>query len=294
MGFSRCRSWRFDPSSKYVCATLPTDQAPPYSSGTARIINNSHNHHARSWIPQKTAHHHGAVRCAYFVSDGLKTNAHKMSHQAPSPLSISKAPPTTETLSHRSLVCDRHKTFICNWLTTFADSQASSGNAAPSSTPAKSTPGRSRGPIRRVPIHTTKLEALDDSLGPLGPLGDNVSTPLSSPEQPPAPPQKESTLTLNQRQPDAASRARDIMNPEYDNDPEPSGRPRVPPPVQPSQAGSQRNIQPSVSIEQAAKPTFDITVGDPHKVGDLTSSHIVYQVRTRVSESILARLCETR
>ena len=41
-------------------------------------------------------------------------------------------------------------------------------------------------------------------------------------------------------------------------------------------------MQPSVSIEQAARPTFDITVGDPHKVGDLTSSHIVYQVRTKV------------
>jgi hypothetical protein len=43
-----------------------------------------------------------------------------------------------------------------------------------------------------------------------------------------------------------------------------------------------RQAQPSVSIEQAAKPSFDITVGDPHKVGDLTSSHIVYQVRTKV------------
>lgn len=42
-----------------------------------------------------------------------------------------------------------------------------------------------------------------------------------------------------------------------------------------------RQTQPSVSIEQAARPNFDITVGDPHKVGDLTSSHIVYQVRTK-------------
>lgn len=45
---------------------------------------------------------------------------------------------------------------------------------------------------------------------------------------------------------------------------------------------SRRQTQPSVSIEQAARPSFDITVGDPHKVGDLTSSHIVYQVRTKV------------
>jgi sorting nexin-1/2 len=38
-----------------------------------------------------------------------------------------------------------------------------------------------------------------------------------------------------------------------------------------------------MSVEQAAKPTFDILVGDPHKVGDLTSSHIVYQVTTKVN-----------
>jgi sorting nexin-1/2 len=38
-----------------------------------------------------------------------------------------------------------------------------------------------------------------------------------------------------------------------------------------------------VSIEQAAKPTFHISVGDPHKVGDLTSSHIVYSVRTQTT-----------
>ena len=38
-----------------------------------------------------------------------------------------------------------------------------------------------------------------------------------------------------------------------------------------------------MSVEQAAKPNFDITVGDPHKVGDLTSSHIVYQVRTKTT-----------
>jgi sorting nexin-1/2 len=38
-----------------------------------------------------------------------------------------------------------------------------------------------------------------------------------------------------------------------------------------------------MSIEQAAKPSFDISVGDPHKVGDLTSSHIVYQVRTKTT-----------
>ena len=62
--------------------------------------------------------------------------------------------------------------------------------------------------------------------------------------------------------------------------------PRVPPPVDPPAAagdGQYRGSgQMSMSIEQAAKPSFSITVGDPHKVGDLTSSHTVYQVRTKV------------
>lgn len=38
-----------------------------------------------------------------------------------------------------------------------------------------------------------------------------------------------------------------------------------------------------MSVEQAAKPTFTIYVGDPHKVGDLTSSHTEYSVMTKVS-----------
>ena len=59
-----------------------------------------------------------------------------------------------------------------------------------------------------------------------------------------------------------------------------------PSPVGPD--GPKRQTQPSVSIEQAARPSFDITVGDPHKVGDLTSSHIVYQVRTKVCRQICA------
>lgn len=71
-----------------------------------------------------------------------------------------------------------------------------------------------------------------------------------------------------------------------DENVEPAGaRQRVAPPVQPQPTGPdnvRRQAQRSVSIEQAAKPSFDITVGDPHKVGDLTSSHTVYQVRTKV------------
>jgi sorting nexin-1/2 len=60
-------------------------------------------------------------------------------------------------------------------------------------------------------------------------------------------------------------------------------KPRQPPPVQPPPGVQpQRQMQPSVSLVEAAKPTFNITVGDPHKVGDLTSAHTEYQVYTKV------------
>ncbi len=134
---------------------------------------------------------------------------------------------------------------------------------------------------------TTRLEALDDSLGPLGPLGDNGPSTDVQIDLPPAPPQKEQNVNLSIRQgagPTQASINRNTVDPAgIDEDVSLAGRPRVPPPVQPPQGEPvRRDTQPSVSIEQAAKPTFHITVGDPHKVGDLTSSHTVYQVHTKV------------
>lgn len=76
----------------------------------------------------------------------------------------------------------------------------------------------------------------------------------------------------------------DSVNLDDDDDGKPVTRgPRVPPPVQPpSAAAPQRQTQPSVSVERAAKPTFTIYVGDPHKVGDMTSSHTEYSVMTKV------------
>lgn len=127
-------------------------------------------------------------------------------------------------------------------------------------------------------------------MGPLGPLGDNAPTPKA--DEPPAPPQKEQTVTHNQRQPLASAQTSNVSRSMLDSvdlneDAESSTGPRIPPPVQPSQGGSiRRETTPSVSIEQAAKPTFNITVGDPHKVGDLTSSHIVYSVETKVGHAI--------
>ncbi|PVH88983.1 Vps5-domain-containing protein [Cadophora sp. DSE1049] len=155
-----------------------------------------------------------------------------------------------------------------------------------SSQPAKSPAGRNPRTPRRPGTQQVRLEALDDSLGPLGPLGDNA--PIPQADQPPAPPQKEQTLTHNVRQPVAASQSsmgRSMLDSvDLSDDVEAAAGPRIPPPVQsPQTTPSRRDTQPSVSIEQAAKPTFDITVGDPHKVGDLTSSHIVYLVRTKTS-----------
>ena len=83
----------------------------------------------------------------------------------------------------------------------------------------------------------------------------------------------------------------DSVNLDDDDDDAPvASGPRVPPPVQPSSGPApQRQTQPSVSVEQAAKPSFNITVGDPHKVGDLTSSHTEYSVYTKVSMRRLAQ-----
>jgi sorting nexin-1/2 len=80
----------------------------------------------------------------------------------------------------------------------------------------------------------------------------------------------------------------DSVNLDDDDEDAPAATgPRVPPPVQPASSSTpQRQTQPSVSVEQAAKPSFQITVGDPHKVGDLVAgSHTEYSVSTKVQIS---------
>ncbi|KAM0315595.1 hypothetical protein ACHAO8_003827 [Botrytis cinerea] len=164
---------------------------------------------------------------------------------------------------------------------------SASQTLAPPASQGKTHAGRTIRTPRRAGAQPVRLQALDDSLGPLGPLGDNA--PTSKADEPPAPPQKEQTVTHNLRQPLASAQSSTISRSMLDSvdlseDVESSTGPRIPPPVQPSQIGSvRRESTPSVSIEQAAKPTFNITVGDPHKVGDLTSSHIVYSVETKTS-----------
>ncbi|KAI9724874.1 MAG: hypothetical protein M1812_000150 [Candelaria pacifica] len=148
-------------------------------------------------------------------------------------------------------------------------------------TPAR---GSQRTP-RKVGLQAKRLEAVDDSLGPLGPLGDNFTGEASQADLPPAPPQKEKSTNLNVRQTSATPQSpmsRSMMDSvDLEDDAESSPRARAPPVKQPE--GAKKQTQRSISVEQAAKPTFDITVGDPHKVGDLTSSHIVYQVRTKTT-----------
>ncbi|ERF68759.1 hypothetical protein EPUS_07246 [Endocarpon pusillum Z07020] len=145
-------------------------------------------------------------------------------------------------------------------------------------------------PARKIGAQPTRLETVDGSHDPLGPLGvDEPAFPSasSSSEQAPTPPRKESSQTRNTRLSGGAQQASSSRSAaeaaERDDSSNLPRRTRGPPPVQPAGVGSLRQTQPSVSIEQAAKPSFDITVGDPHKVGDITSSHIVYQVRTKTT-----------
>ena len=139
------------------------------------------------------------------------------------------------------------------------------------------TPGGRKPPAKKVLAQSTILQSVDDAADPLGPLGAPETAQAPAPavvDQAPTPPRKETTnrQTSGTKQPPPAG----------DEGEDLSIRSRGPPPVQNQGSAAARQSQPSMSVEQAAKPSFDILVGDPHKVGDLTSSHIVYQVRTKV------------
>ncbi|KAK6355267.1 Vacuolar protein sorting-associated protein 5 [Orbilia brochopaga] len=182
--------------------------------------------------------------------------------------------------------------------------------ASTTSIPTRAVPSKTRGPPRRGGGTVAKLEAVDDAINPLGPLGgddasdDPITSPLGlSDELPPQPPTKEpaastgaaGSASRGARSVSTASRpsTRDLMesvNLEEEDDEDGASiggggrKARLPPPVgAPPATRESRAIPPSVPVELAAKPTFDIQVGDPHKVGDLTSAHIVYQVSTKTS-----------
>lgn len=174
-------------------------------------------------------------------------------------------------------------------------------DAAPLAT-TSAGPRPSRLTARRLVAQPTKLQAVEDD--PLGPLGAAEPVVSATEGEPPMPPRKEplapaamsSTLPVRtmmspgqQQQQQQQQQRRGIVDPHRVNDEDDgedrlgSSGGRAPPPVQAATPVQGRGAgPPSVSVEQAAKPTFTITVGDPHKVGDLTSSHIVYAVRTKV------------
>ena len=150
-----------------------------------------------------------------------------------------------------------------------------------------------RGPRtpRKIGAQPTQLEAVDNSLDPLGPLSDTYEPDeVVSTEQPPVVPNKAAPATTSLREQSSStliSGSRSMLNStdvdeEDDHLKHAKGFPTTHPPTATSSSPPQRQTRPSVPVEQAANPRFDITVGDPHKVGDLTSSHIVYQVRTKV------------
>ncbi|KAM3535562.1 hypothetical protein MY4038_001247 [Beauveria bassiana] len=141
----------------------------------------------------------------------------------------------------------------------------------------------SRGP-RRLFAQPTRLEAVEDPLGPLSAANDDDAGPAEA--TPPVPPQKEQLVMRTTMAPQHAQPRRPADPHRIDDDHLDAGSrgPRVPPPVDAAlPSTNQSSQQPSVSVEQAAKPSFYISVGDPVKIGDLTSSHIVYSVRTKTT-----------
>lgn len=163
-------------------------------------------------------------------------------------------------------------------------STAAAATSTTTSSPSAARP--SRGP-RRLVAQPTRLEAVEDPLGPLSAANDDDA---GAPEAtPPAPPQKEQLVMRTTMPPQQAAQPRRPADPHRIDDDDDNlnagsrAGPRVPPPVDAALPSSnQSSHRPSVSVEQAAKPTFHISVGDPVKIGDLTSSHIVYSVRTKV------------
>ncbi|KAM3508906.1 hypothetical protein MY11210_006549 [Beauveria gryllotalpidicola] len=164
-----------------------------------------------------------------------------------------------------------------------ATSSTTAPAAGSASSPSSSTVRPSRGP-RRLVAQPTRLEAVEDPLGPLSAANDDDAGPAEA--TPPVPPQKEQLVMRTTMPPQHAQAKRPTDPHRIDDDHLDAGSrgPRVPPPVDVAlPSTNQSSQQPSVSVEQAAKPSFHISVGDPVKIGDLTSSHIVYSVRTKTT-----------
>ena len=179
---------------------------------------------------------------------------------------------------------------ICSHTSGFITGSSQASVQKTSSTGGRLAGRASRTP-KRVGGQTTRLEAVDDSLGPLGPLGDSFVAAAQSEETLVESPVEQQIPIRASRPPASTSQApvRTMRGDEGDEDENGDNisRPRVPPPVQPLVSDTpSRQVQPSVSVVEAAKPTFHITVGDPHKVGGATGAHTEYMVNTRVSSEI--------
>ncbi|CCG83769.1 protein of unknown function [Taphrina deformans PYCC 5710] len=127
----------------------------------------------------------------------------------------------------------------------------------------KSGGTKGRKPIRASAI-SSRLENLDLENDPLGPLSMHDTS-----ETLPVLPSKRSPGNFDNdpeytQQPQSLSHA--------DNKP----RSNISSTAEPS-----RN--PSIPLAQAANPTFSISVGDPTKIGDITSAHTVYKVYTKTN-----------
>ncbi len=116
-------------------------------------------------------------------------------------------------------------------------------------------------------------------MGPLGPLGLEAAA-----EEPAAPAPPVKGLPTRTRQSTTSSRPGTATSarsggtfPEHDASS--LNGARVGPPVQPP-SHFDRATPSSQPVEQAAKPHFNISVGDPHTVGNAASSHTVYTVIT--------------
>lgn len=122
-------------------------------------------------------------------------------------------------------------------------------------------------------------------MGPLGPLGaEPVEEPVA-----PTPPVKELASRTRARPQTGGSAVSSAPNDLDDDGASSLNGARQPPPVLPPQFENRpRQQQPSMSVEQAAKPTFSITVGDPHTVGNAASSHTVYSVITKTTSKAYA------
>jgi len=164
---------------------------------------------------------------------------------------------------------------------TSSPAQASSSAGGIKPAPSKSRPSRRHGAVAQ----STTLETLDDdSMGPLGPLGID---PAVDPA-PPMPALKEQQqLSSRTKLPSRPGTAVSSV-PSDDGGLNGSTRALQTPSASirsgpPQQQQHQPHQPPSVSVEQAAKPTFHITVGDPHTVGNAANSHTVYAVITHTT-----------